>query len=166
MSSFSTVLTRLGLDEHAPLLASEIAQDLVSGARTIAIHDYALPAWALDVDIAVVEQKGDDAGVIVGVVRFGEDIDYASDDASFTRDAALHGASENLGTGLGRPCCAAVRALYHKTQTKIQGLFLRPSRTRRALHSSFCTRSTGRSRPWPSITLSNDCPRLPVPSGL
>ena len=81
MSSFSTVLTRLGLDEHSPLLASEIAQDLVSGARTIAIHDYALPAWALDVDIAVVEQKGD-AGTIVGVVRFGEDIDYASDDAS------------------------------------------------------------------------------------
>ena len=98
MSSFSTVLTRLGLDEHAPLLASEIAQDLVSGARTIAIHDYALPAWALDVDIAVVEQKGD-AGTIVGVVRFGEDIDYASDDASFTRDAALHGAPENLGRG-------------------------------------------------------------------
>ena len=99
MSSFATVLTRLGLDEHSPLLASGIAQDLVSGARTIAIHDYALPDWCKDVDIAVVEKKGDDAGVIVGVVRFGEDIDYASDDASFTRDAALHGAPENLGRG-------------------------------------------------------------------
>ena len=74
MSSFSTVLTRLGLDEHSPLLASQEAQDLVSGARTIAIHDYALPDWSKDVDIAVVEKQGDDAGVIVGVVRFGEDL--------------------------------------------------------------------------------------------
>ena len=80
MSSFATVLTRLGLDEHSPLLASDIAQDLVSGARTIAIHDYALPDWCKDVDIAVVEKRDEDAGVIVGVVRFGEDIDYASDD--------------------------------------------------------------------------------------
>ena len=99
MSSFATVLTRLGLDEHSPLLASGIAQDLVSGARTIAIHDYALPDWCKDVDIAVVEKRGDDAGTIVGVVRFGEDIDYASDYASFMRDAALHGAPENLGRG-------------------------------------------------------------------
>ena len=56
MSSFATVLTRLGLDEHSPLLASAVAQDLVSGARTIAIHDYALPDWCKDVDIAVVEK--------------------------------------------------------------------------------------------------------------
>ena len=99
MSSFATVLTRLGLDEHSPLLASGIAQDLVDGKRTISIHDYALPDWCKDVDIAVVEQKGDDAGTIIGIVRFGEDIDYASDDASFARDAALHGAPENLGRG-------------------------------------------------------------------
>ena len=99
MSSFSTVLTKLGLDERSPLLASEIAQDLVDGKRTIAIHDYALPDWCKDVDIAVVEKRDEDAGVIVGVVRFGEDIDYASDDASFTRDAALHGTTENLGRG-------------------------------------------------------------------
>ena len=57
MSSFATVLTRLGLDEHSPLLASAVAQDLVDGARTIAIHDYALPDRCKDVDIAVVEQK-------------------------------------------------------------------------------------------------------------
>ena len=61
MSSFATVLTRLGLDEHSPLLASDIAQDLVDGKRTISIHDYALPDWCKDVDIAVVEKKGDDA---------------------------------------------------------------------------------------------------------
>ena len=81
------------------MLASGIAQDLVDGKRTIAIHDYALPDWCKDVDIAVVVKNDDDAGLIVGVVRFGEDIDYASDDASFTRDAALHGTTENLGRG-------------------------------------------------------------------
>ena len=37
--------------------------------------------------------------MIVGVVRFGEDIDYASDDAAFARDRPCTALPQNLGRG-------------------------------------------------------------------
>lgn len=96
MSSFSTVLTKLGIDEYSPILAAANAKELVTGARTISVQAYALPAWATGVAVAVVE---DQKGVIIGIVRFGEDIDYENDEDAFARDAALHGMKENQGRG-------------------------------------------------------------------
>jgi len=98
MSSFSTVLTKLGIDEYSPVLAAANAKEIVTGARTISVQAYALPAWATGVDVAVVEPS-DGTGFIIGIVRFGEDIDYENDNDAFARDAALHGMKENRGRG-------------------------------------------------------------------
>ena len=94
----------------------------------------------------------------------GHRVDAPRDDASFTRDAALHGSPENLGRGYG-----AVRATrrwrVRDENSERQGLSGAGGR-RRARPSSSCTRSTGRSRRVafrPHYRWSDRPRRTPVP---